>query len=256
MDQSDSIRRQFGANAERYAASDYHRGGDDLEAMVGAAELSGGERVLDVGCGTGFTAFAFAPHVAEVVALDLTPAMLEQARALAGSRGLSNLRFETGDAMALPFADRSFDVVTCRVCAHHFSDPAAAAREAARVLRRGGRFLLVDSVAPESPAEDTFLNAIELIRDPSHVRDHRVSEWLSLLRAAGFEAEWLGTRAVSLDFEDWVERMGTPHPARVALRALFGVASAGVREALRLRTSPRAGFDIPIALFRGRPATR
>jgi SAM-dependent methyltransferase len=211
MDQSDSIRRQFGANAERYAASDYHRGGDDLEAMVGAAELSGGERVLDVGCGTGFTAFAFAPHVAEVVALDLTPAMLEQARALAGSRGLSNLRFETGDAMALPFADRSFDVVT---------------------------------------------NAIELIRDPSHVRDHRVSEWLSLLRAAGFEAEWLGTRAVSLDFEDWVERMGTPHPARVALRALFGVASAGVREALRLRTSPRAGFDIPIALFRGRPATR
>jgi ubiquinone/menaquinone biosynthesis C-methylase UbiE len=83
----------LGANAERYAASDYHRGGDDLEAMVGAAELSGGERVLDVGCGTGFTAFAFAPHVAEVVALDLTPAMLEQARALAGRRGLSNLRF-------------------------------------------------------------------------------------------------------------------------------------------------------------------
>jgi SAM-dependent methyltransferase len=157
--------------------------------MLEAAELRGHERVLDLGTGAGHTAVAFAPRVVEVVALDLTAPMLEQARALAAAHDLVNLRFELGDAMALPYEAGCFDLVTCRVCAHHFADPRAALREAARVMRPGGRLLLADSVSPEDPAQDTFLNCVELLRDPSHVRDYSVSQWCSILAEAGLEPE-------------------------------------------------------------------
>lgn len=250
MDTRDAIQQQFGAAASRYATSSYHQVSPDLDAMLAAIHCDGSERVLDVGTGTGHTALAFAPHVAEVVGVDFTAAMLEQAVRLAAERGVGNVRFDEGDAMQLPYEDDSFDVVTCRVCAHHFADPVAAVRETARVLKPGGRFLLVDSVAPEDPAEDTFFNAIELLRDRCHVRNYRVSEWLHMLRAAGFEAEHLDTFAVPLEFEEWVERIGTPEAERAALRALFLGATQAVTERLGLRTGPEWGFDVQIGLLR------
>ena len=251
MDQTRAIRRQFGAAAQRYATSAYHRRSPDLSAMLEAAELRGDERVLDLGTGTGHTALAFAPRVAEVVALDLTAPMLEQARALAAAQGLSNLRFELGDAMDLPYAASCFDLVTCRVCAHHFADPRAALREAARVLRPGGRLLLADSVAPEDPAQDTFLNCIELLRDPCHVRDYSVSQWCAFFADAGLVPELLARWGAPLEFDDWVERMETPAPTRAQLRVLFEDATDSVRAAFALRTQGSFGFEMPIALLRG-----
>src|SRR5262245_54627240 len=251
------IQARFGAAAARYAASEYHSGGADLAAMLEAAQPRGDEHVLDVGCGAVHTALAFAPRVREVVALDLTEAMLAEAAELAERRGLRNLRFERGDAMALPYPDASFDLVTCRQCAHHFERPEAALREAARVLRPGGRFVVVDSVAPDDPAQDTFLNAIELLRDPSHVRDHAVGSWLAMLADAGFAAEWRGTRRLAIDFDEWVRRMATP-PAKVALlRGLLAEATDGVRAGLGIRAGDPAGFEIPVALLLAtrRPAT-
>ncbi|MBW2267752.1 MAG: methyltransferase domain-containing protein [Deltaproteobacteria bacterium] len=252
METREAIQQQFGAAAARYATSSYHQISPDLDAMLAAALCDGRERVLDVGTGTGHTALAFAPFVAEVVGVDFTPAMLQEARRLAAERGVANVRFDEGDAMALPYAADSFDLVTCRVCAHHFADPAKAVLEVARVLRPGGRFLLVDSVAPEDPAQDTFFNTIELLRDRCHVRNHRISEWCSMLLAAGFVAEHLDTYAVPLDFEDWVERIGTPEVERAALRALFRGATRAVTEYFALRTGPEWGFDVSIGLLRAR----
>lgn len=249
MDRNQSIQQQFGAVAERYRVSRYHQDAPDLDAMQAAVALRGDERVLDVGTGTGHTALAFASRVAEVVGLDLTPAMLEQARGLACERDIANVRFEVGLAESLPYPDASFDLVTCRVCAHHFTDVGAAVREAARVLRPGGQVLCVDSVSPEDPAQDTFLNCIELLRDPSHVRNYSVSQWCALFAEAGLVAEHLHTWGVPLDFEDWTERMQTPEAARTQLRALFDDATEAIREAFALRTAPY-GFDIPIALLR------
>ena len=181
-----AVREQFGPAAAAYAVSKVHVGGDDLDAMLAAHTFTGRERVLDLGTGAGHTAFAFARHAAEVVGIDVTPEMVAVATAQAEQLGATNVTFQEADAMRLPFPDATFDIVTSRHSAHHFPDPAGALFEARRVLRPGGRFLLVDVLSPEDPALDTFLNAIEFLRDYSHVRDLRASEWLRAFAVAGF----------------------------------------------------------------------
>jgi SAM-dependent methyltransferase len=251
MDQSDAIQQQFGRAAAAYAVSAVHRGGPDLEAMVRAGLRTGRERVLDLGCGPGHTALAFAAAGAEVVGLDLTPAMLGVARQLAAERGLDNARFERGDASALPFAAGSFDVVTSRLSAHHYAQPAAVLSEVVRVLEPGGRFLLIDTVAPEDAARDTFLNAFELLRDPSHVRDHRVSEWCAMFEAAGLAPRRLGAWTLHQDFEPWVARIGTARAAVEGLRALFDAAPDEVRQSFGIRAGGSYAFTLEIAFIEG-----
>lgn len=248
MDQKQSVQAQFGPVAANYAAATVHRGGPDLEAMVPAARLQGGERVLDVGCGAGHTALAFAPHALQVDALDLTPAMLEQVRKLADERGIENLQTRQGDVESLPYPDDSFERVTCRLCAHHFQHPARALSEIARVLAPGGLLLLVDIVSPEEPVADTFLNAVELMRDPSHVRDYSLSQWLGMLGAVGLSPELLGTWPMRLDFESWVRRIGATQQAIAGLEVMFDTASQGVRDAFSVDAD--RGFTIQNALIR------
>ncbi|HTO54885.1 MAG TPA: class I SAM-dependent methyltransferase [Myxococcota bacterium] len=249
VDLDTSIQRQFGAAATNYVSSPVHSGGPTLEGLVARAALTGRERVLDVGTGAGHTALALAPRAAEVIALDLTEEMLSAAAGLARERGLSNVWFRRGRAEALPFADGAFDLVTSRLCAHHYADPAAATREAARVLRPGGQYLLVDAYSPEDPVQDTYLNAIEVLRDPSHVRNYRISEWQAMFEAAGFALE-VGPRwAVRLEFASWVERIGTPAPLVAGLRALIDAAPSEVRETLQIARETGHDWSIPIALF-------
>jgi ubiquinone/menaquinone biosynthesis C-methylase UbiE len=254
MDQTRAIQERFGPAAGAYAMSAVHRAGPDFEAMLAAGVRSGRERLLDVGCGAGHTALAFAPRVAEVVALDLTEAMLEQTLALAGERSLSNVAVQRGDAADLPFPNDRFDVVTSRLSAHHYADAQAAVREAARVLAPGGILLLSDTVAPEEPARDTFLNCFELLRDASHVRDYRISEWHAMFREAGFEPEPLGQWSIHQDFEPWVERIGTPAEAVAGLRSLFDQVPHDVRSAFDIRGDGDYDFSLQLALIVGHPA--
>jgi len=249
-DRREAIQRVFGAAAARYAVSPVHKGGPDLDAMVAAAGLTGDEAVLDMGCGAGHTALAFAARAGSVEALDLTAEMVEQGRALAAERGLANVRFQPGDVVALPFEDARFDVVTSRLSAHHYAQPQAAVHEAARVLKPGGVLLLVDSVAPPDPAQDTFLNAFELLRDASHVRDHSVAQWCAMFEAAGLAADHVGSWPLRIDFEAWVERVETPALERRQLAKLFDEATDEMCRAFRIE--PDRSFDIPAALVRRR----
>jgi ubiquinone/menaquinone biosynthesis C-methylase UbiE len=250
MDRSTTIRQVFGAAAASYAASAVHAAGPDLDAMLAAAELAGGEQVLDLGCGTGHTALAFAARGAEVEALDLTLEMLTQGRRTAAQRGLANVHFREGDAAHLPFADASFDVVASRLSAHHYARPELAVREAARVLRPGGCLLLVDSVAPEDTPQDTFLNTIEVLRDPSHARDHTVEQWCRICQAAGLAPEQLGSWSYRIAFDEWVERFTTPAPEVAQLRRLLAGAPDEARASFGIACD--GSFDIPAALIRAR----
>ena len=251
LDLGESIRQQFGAAAANYAVSGVHAGGPNLDAMLERASLTGRERVLDVGCGAGHTALAFAPHVAEVVALDMTQEMLDQSARLAAQRGLANVSLVHGVAEALPFPDALFDIVTSRLCAHHYADPERATREASRVLRPGGRYLLVDSVALEEPVQDTYFNALEVLRDPSHVRNARVSEWLATFAAADFTPALVTQWKLRIEFEPWLARIGTARSLAEGIRSLMDAAPREVREALELSEATGYDFTMPIALIEG-----
>ena len=251
MDQTASIQERFGPAAARYATSPVHVSGPDLDVMLAAVTLSGEECVLDLGCGPGHTALAFAPHVASVTGLDLTPAMLDVARHQAAERGLANTTFEEGDAASLPFPDASFDIVTSRHSAHHVAKPAAMMREIARVLVPGGVFLLSDALAPDDPAADTFMNGFEVLRDPSHVRDHRSADWEAMFDGAGLRSEPLLDFELELGFDAWVERNGTSPEAVLGLRALFDAAPAEVRERFGLERPGAYDFRLPVGVRRG-----
>ena len=252
MQVKESVEQRFGDAAARYARSAVHRGGPDLDLMLEVGLVSGRERVLDVGCGPGHAALAFAERGASLAAVDLSEAMLEQARRLAAERGLADVEFRRGDVESLPFPDASFEVVTSRYSAHHYPHPERALAEVARVLRPGGCFLLSDTVAPEDHTLDTFFNTIELLRDPSHVRDHRVSEWKAMLEAAGLRVEELRRAWLPIEFEPWIWRMATPPTAVAAIRALFAEAPGEVREAFALECPESHDFRMPTAVLAGR----
>ena len=247
---NESVKEQFGAVAAAYASSSYHAAGPDLAALVELAHLAGTEQVLDMGAGAGHTAIAVAPHVAHVTGVDVTPEMVGVATALAAQRGIKNATFQLGDVAALPFEADSFDLITSRVSAHHYADPARALTEAFRVLRPGGQFILIDTVSPEDPALDTFYNCFEVLRDSSHVRNWRGSEWLRMFAVAGFsEGSMLQRFAVAQDGKDWVARMRTPQIKIDTLKLLFEEATPAQRAAFELRQDPW-GLSVPIAMLR------
>ena len=227
-----AVQEQFGPVAANYLTSAVHAQGEDLPVMVQAADLRGDERVLDAGCGAGHTAASFAPHVANVVALDFTASMLRQVELLAGERGLENVSTRLGDVESLPFDNAAFDLVASRYSAHHWAKPERALGEFRRVLRGGGMFVLSDVLGFGDYVCDTYLNAIEVLRDPSHVRDYTLKEWEDFFASSGFEMEVVFPYRIFLNFEEWTERMETPVTNRDAIRALYGSAPAEVKEAM------------------------
>jgi SAM-dependent methyltransferase len=202
----EAIRNQFGASADAYVTSAVHKQASDLERARALIELRGDERLLDIATGGGHTALFFAPYVREVVATDLTPAMLAAAERYITEQGVANVRFEQADAEALPFGDEEFEIVTCRVAPHHFGDVRKFVREVARVLRPGGQFLLIDTIAPEDPALDRFINDIELLRDPTHARDYTESEWRAFCVDAGLHVLHTDVTPKAIPFDDWCTR--------------------------------------------------
>lgn len=222
---------RFGAAAERYVTDRIHVEGDELDRLLELARLTGGERILDVATGGGHTALAFAPHVREVVALDLTPPMLDAAARYVTARGVHNVVFRLGDAEALPFAAGEFDVVAARYAPHHFPRPERFVAEAARVLSHGGRLVMFDNMVPEDDELDAFMNRFEVWRDPSHVRAHRSSEWAALMAAAGFTVEVADPLVRKrYDFSEWTAKQSMPAGERDALERWLLAAPAHCRE--------------------------
>jgi len=204
----DQVQEQFGKNAAKYVTSSRHAKGEDLALLVSSSKANKEMEVLDIATGGGHVANALAPLVRRVIAFDLTEQMLEKASEFIRGNGYSNVDFVHGDAEQLPFADASFDLVTCRIAAHHFPNVPAFASEAFRVVKPGGKLLLIDNVAPENDQFDEFYNQVEKQRDPSHVRALKKSEWISLLENKGFRIEMIVVFPKPFKFQDWCERSG------------------------------------------------
>jgi len=238
---------QFGARASAYLTSVVHATGADLARLAAIAQARPDARVLDLGCGGGHVTFAVAPHVREVVAYDLAPEMLDVVAGAARERSLANVTTQQGVAERLPFPDASFDMVMSRYSAHHWRDFSASLAEAARVLRPGGIAAFVDSVSPGTPLLDTFMQAIELLRDPSHVRSYARAEWEEGLARAGLVVTQTHGHRVRLVFATWVERMATPKAQADAIRALQAAMSASVTRHFAIE--PDGSFTIDVAAF-------
>jgi ubiquinone/menaquinone biosynthesis C-methylase UbiE len=220
------VQEKFGAAAADYAKSDVHAKGPSLARAVELVAPQPGWRMLDVATGAGHMAAAFAPFVAKVVASDITDEMLSEAAKLAVQKGLANVETARAEAGALPFDDASFDLVTCRLAAHHFPDPHAFVREVHRVLRPGGVFALVDNVSPDPETDPqaarvalrevaTAYNAFEKLRDPSHGRALGLAEWRALMQDAGLEVAHAERIDQEIGFVAWTKRMRCD-PATVA----------------------------------------
>jgi SAM-dependent methyltransferase len=241
------VNAQFGARAASYLSSAVHAAGADLDALADLVRGQREARVLDLGCGAGHVSFTAAPHVREVVACDLSAEMISVVAAAAKERGLTNIVTRESVAENLPFAEASFDLVLSRYSTHHWRDLDAGLREIARVLKPGGIVAIVDSVSPGTPRLDTFLQAIELLRDPSHVRNRSRAEWDDALARAGlFTRSTRGFR-IRLDFDAWIARMRTPKTQADAIRALAAAMPESVVAYFDI--GPDGSFNLDTALF-------
>lgn len=248
------VQSQFGNVAANYRTSTVHATGEDLRLLVEHARMTADAIVLDAGCGAGHTAMAFAPHVQQVTAYDFTPSMLEQVQELAKERGISNVITQEGDVESLPFEDDTFDIVATRYSAHHWLHPENALAEFKRVLKPQGTFVISDIMASADYAQDTFLQTLELLRDPSHVRDYSIAEWGRMMAEAGFASEVVYTFNLVLNFATWTTRMATPTQHRDMIKTLFNGASDDIKQGFQLPesiTGDDFDFTIPGAVMRG-----
>ena len=239
---SSRVAEQFGRSAAAYVQSPVHASGPDLTAISELASKRHFTNALDLGCGGGHVSFALAPHVARVTAYDLSPEMLQAMSAEAATRGHTNIVATLGVAERLPFDSASFDLVVSRFSAHHWQNVPVGLAEARRVLRADGLAIFIDVYAPEDPLLDTFLQTVEMLRDPSHVRDYSVSQWQQMLKAAGFRPEQPRVRKLATEFTSWIARMSTPDVLAQAILKLQGEVPDEVRKHFGIM--PNGDFEL------------
>jgi ubiquinone/menaquinone biosynthesis C-methylase UbiE len=200
----EQILDQFTRQAVPFSTAPAIRNQEALDRIVEMAGAGPDDTVLDVACGPGLLVCAFAKVVRHATGMDLTPAMLEQARELQRQQGLRNITWKQGDVLSLPYADGTFSIVSARFAFHHFLDPLAVLKEMKRVCQADGRIVVADS-APNREKADAF-NAVERLRDPSHVRAMPVEELREMFRSAGLDNPRITTYRLEGELEDLLRR--------------------------------------------------
>lgn len=206
-DLKSKVQHQFGPSADDYVVSEIHAKGESLAILLELTKPQPDWRVLDVATGAGHTALTFAPHVAQVIAADLTENMLAKATELAAQRGLTNIETKQADAEELPFDDDSFDLVTCRIALHHFPNPKQAISEFARVLKPGGLVGFTDNITVPDRQAGGYYNAYEKLRDPSHNWVYPSVRLQAMFEQAGFQIEASRELSKEMEFHQWADRM-------------------------------------------------
>lgn len=238
---------QFTRQARQFAESPTARSEEILERMLRMARPGPEDEALDVACGPGVVVCALAKRVRHARGIDLTPAMLEQARRTQAEQSLTNVEWDQGDVTGMPYADGSFDVVTCRFAFHHFPDPPAVLREMRRVCRAGGRVVVADS-APAAEKADAF-NAMEKMRDPSHTRALAAEEMQRLFREAGMADAQVERTRLALRLEEYLSRSYPREGDEGRIRAMFESGIEDDAMDVQARREPEGiRFSVPVAI--------
>jgi ubiquinone/menaquinone biosynthesis C-methylase UbiE len=223
MDHLERTRREFTRQAAGFSASAATTDQAQVARLVEAIGSAGRGRVLDVACGPGIVTSELASVAREVVAFDLTPEMLAKAEERCRKAGRANVVFRVGSATSLPFADQSFDAVVTRLSLHHLPEPSKALAEMLRVLKPEGTLTVADVVCAEDPEKAALQNAIEMLRDPSHVRMLPASELVDLMSRGDRSIERQDSWERAREFEEWVGIVADPErtaPLRTVVQAL------------------------------------
>lgn len=246
----DLILDQFTRQAAPFSTAKTIADEKALRLLVDVSRAGADDTVLDVACGGGLVVCAFAPSVRHATGIDVTPAMLERARALAQEKALANVSWHQGDVLSLPYPDASFSIVVSRFTFHHFLEPLAVLREMARVCAPGGRIVVADVQAADDPAKAAEFNRMEKLRDPSHVRAMPIAELKALFGGAGLRSP----RVAGYELRDELDnllRRSFPNPGDdVKIREIFAAAAADHRLGIPVRReADRIHYAYPVAVL-------
>jgi SAM-dependent methyltransferase len=253
--QNELIVEQFSAQAAPFAGYAPHSDADAMRLVREAAGIGPTDDVLDVACGPGLVACDFARYARRVTGIDLTPAMIDQARARQAAEGLANLDWRVGDVRRLPFDAGAFSVVFSRYAFHHIPNPAEILGEMARVCRPGGRVVVVD-VHSRDPEQGAAYDRVEKLRDPSHVRAVGLDEFARLFADAGLDLRPPTFHGLDVRLDDLLAASapdpGAADDVRLTFREDVGVDRLGVNAR---EVDGGIVFTFPIAVLVGREPT-
>ena len=233
-----AIRDQFNQCAHHYQENSPMADQALLDLIVRLAEPRPQDQTLDVACGGGFLVREFARTVRKAVGVDLSAAMLGEAERAALARGLSNTAFHLSDGESLPFADGTFDIVSCKLALHYFPNPGRAIGEMKRVARNGARIILIDRVSSECKERQAYHNRIEKLRTPAKIGVYATSEIAQMLAEQSLQIDHIQKYEQCQDAEEWLGTTGTSEQNRLLARELMLRSLAGDLAGLKVR---RAG---------------
>ncbi|HZV83007.1 MAG TPA: methyltransferase domain-containing protein [Geobacteraceae bacterium] len=239
---------QFSRQAIPFTQVPGHR--DALQVLLELSGVGPVDTVLDVACGPGMVACEFARHAGRVTGIDLTPAMIDQAKKRQQEQGLENLIWKVADAVPLPYADDSFSLVITRYSFHHLLDPSAALREMIRVCRPGGRVLVADVAVEAEKAAD--YDRLEILRDPSHTHALTREEFDGLFQESGLQECRRSAYGVTIELEAQL-RASFPKPGDKAVVRQMIICDIGI-DGLGInarREGEQVVYTVPVAVYVG-----
>jgi ubiquinone/menaquinone biosynthesis C-methylase UbiE len=248
---NDSIISQFTKAAVPYHKLSGHSNEYGMELMLKLSKPQQNDRVLDIACGTGIVSCELARFVSHVTGIDLTPAMIEQARQSQQEKQLRNITWKIGDvSKPLPFDDSSFSLVVTRYSFHHLLEPKKVLQEIVRVCADNGKVLVID-VTPEPDKVDAY-NRVEKLRDPSHVRALTLTELKDAIGEAGLTNLEIGQQDLEMELESILQASCPSKDDADKVRLLFMEDLA--KNSLGMRSHLKEGkihFYFPISMIVG-----
>ena len=243
-------KEQFDRQAKYYANSSTFSSGLSLDLLSKLIRDKKFSKGLDIGTGSGFTAFEISKNCTSVDAIDISTGMLGEANRIKNERKIKNVNFKIGYSEDLDYEDKSFDLITCRTSAHHFKDIKKAINEIERVINNDGSIYIIDTITSDQKILNNWHQKIELIRDKSHTKNYSLMEWRNYFEASGLNLLETYQTKVNMNLEDWMERSGTSKSDKEVIRHEYDKASNKIKKFFGIeKIDDDFKFYWPVGLF-------